>query len=875
MAKAATPKRPAKPKAPGKRDIIPDSGFVLVESPDGVRDGTTVFANGLPKLETGLAIALPTGEYELLLIHGDARWLAQIDLDERPRTNPLKVELAPGPKLAGSVAVVRGVGIAPPAPGGARTIVYVHGIGNKPTAEVLRCQWDRALFDVQLGDSSRLAYWVDRTLYPTAEGGTCGGPDMTLPAAAGMAARAAALGAPTDPPERLIEALEDNPARQAVLRAIAGRLEEGARQIVQTSAGQPSVRILPGGRLTRRWLARWLTDLMLPDVHAYLFDRSARERMLDALADRLRGGGEPFVVIGHSLGSVIAYELLRRFRPGDCKVALFVTLGSPLGMQEIRDHLAQDGRLSTPECVEAWYDFADDLDPVTIGRVAGNYGPNATHKAEVKEIRVRNTERATNPHSGTGYLATAAVRTCVREVTGQAFASPLKRSAIASDVAAKAGGGSGSTLHDVLIQLEDPNVEGAPMPLREVAEGLIGELTALAQSRPSSIPRFEEDEPELLRRFVAARLTRSEIESLRTRADDLRVRLVWSNAKKRALITTSAAVVQALPAQLGYDATGRGIVWAVLDTGIDETHPHFRKYSNVRAQWDCLGRHAKPLSGGREADPNGHGTHVAAILAGACEGKWGGRKQRLVGMAPETALFGYRVLNADGVGSDSAIIRALDHIAQMNEEANRLVVHGVNLSLGAGYDPSIYGCGHTPLCQELRRLWRQGVVVCLAAGNEGYATFQSGHEEMGLNLDLSIGDPANLDEAIAVGSVHKENPHTYGISYFSSRGPTADGRRKPDCVAPGERIVSARSGARPPEDDEDDLSACYVEMSGTSMAAPHVSGVLAAFLSARKEFAGFPDRAKRILLENCTDLERDANMQGAGLVNLARMLLAT
>jgi subtilisin family serine protease len=204
-----------------------------------------------------------------------------------------------------------------------------------------------------------------------------------------------------------------------------------------------------------------------------------------------------------------------------------------------------------------------------------------------------------------------------------------------------------------------------------------------------------------------------------------------------------------------------------------------------------------------------------------------------------------------------------------------LVVHGVNLSLGAGYDPSIYGCGHTPLCQELRRLWRQGVVVCLAAGNEGYATFQSGDEEMALNLDLSIGDPANLDEAIAVGSVHKENPHTYGISYFSSRGPTADGRRKPDCVAPGERIISARSGGRAPVDDEDDLSACYVEMSGTSMAAPHVSGVLAAFLSARREFAGFPDRAKRILLENCTDLERDTNMQGAGLVNLTRMLLAT
>jgi len=80
----------------------------------------------------------------------------------------------------------------------------------------------------------------------------------------------------------------------------------------------------------------------------------------------------------------------------------------------------------------------------------------------------------------------------------------------------------------------------------------------------------------------------------------------------------------------------------------------------------------------------------------------------------------------------------------------------------------------------------------LAAGNEGYAVLKSEEGDIQSNIDLSIGDPANLDEAIAVGSVHKTNPHTYGISYFSSRGPTADGRKKPDVVAPGEKIISAR-----------------------------------------------------------------------------------
>jgi subtilisin family serine protease len=143
-------------------------------------------------------------------------------------------------------------------------------------------------------------------------------------------------------------------------------------------------------------------------------------------------------------------------------------------------------------------------------------------------------------------------------------------------------------------------------------------------------------------------------------------------------------------------------------------------------------------------------------------------------------------------------------------------------------------------------------------------------------MDLSIGDPANLDEAIAVGSVHKENPHTYGVSYFSSRGPTADGRRKPDVVAPGERILSARHDATAKRvRDGAPARMLYVEMSGTSMAAPHVSGILAAFLSVRREFVGEPEQVKRRLLESCMDLGRDPYIQGWGLPNLQRMLASS
>ena len=300
-------------------------------------------------------------------------------------------------------------------------------------------------------------------------------------------------------------------------------------------------------------------------------------------------------------------------------------------------------------------------------------------------------------------------------------------------------------------------------------------------------------------------------------------------------------------------------------------HPHFAAHQNIAAQVDCTGR---GILEGRAPDRNGHGTHVAGIIAGGRTfPDAGGKSPRVIsGIAPETKLHVYKVLDGEGNGEDAWIIKALDHIAEANERAGRLVIHGVNLSLGGPFDQSTYGCGHTPLCDELRRLWRQGVIVVLAAGNEGFAVLKTLEGDIDANIDLSIGDPANLQEAIAVGSVHKENPHTYGVSYFSSRGPTADGRQKPDVVAPGERILSCRhripKAARRVDEE-------YVEMSGTSMAAPHVSGALAAFLSVRREFIGEADRVKEHLTRNCTDLGRDRFQQGAGVPNLVKMLVNT
>jgi subtilisin family serine protease len=141
------------------------------------------------------------------------------------------------------------------------------------------------------------------------------------------------------------------------------------------------------------------------------------------------------------------------------------------------------------------------------------------------------------------------------------------------------------------------------------------------------------------------------------------------------------------------------------------------------------------------------------------------------------------------------------------------------------------------------------------------------------SLDLTINDPGNAEYAITVGSTHRDEPHRYGVSFFSSKGPTGDGRYKPDLLAPGERIIScAAKGAKLVVEEAEDQPCSYFETSGTSMAAPHVSGAVAAFLSIRREFIGEPERVKKILCSTATDLGRDRYFQGAGLVDLMRAI---
>ena len=460
--------------------------------------------------------------------------------------------------------------------------------------------------------------------------------------------------------------------------------------------------------------------------------------------------------------------------------------------------------------------------------------------------------------------------------------------------------------HAVLIELQI-----RPGRTPDFAREMFGELFratfAGSKNRPAA------GEP-VGSHYLRAMLSRTQIERLvlRDRQGDSAESIVfrvWPDYVIHAHLDRSVSTIKADAAARTYGCSGTGIVWAVIDSGVDGEHPHFAggtltdpKVKDLHR--DFTGAIAGPNAPVRSApltDGYGHGSHVAGIIAGSAPAdseliriaandptisglpSWSARVleagYHLDGVAPTARLVSLKVIDDDGGTLSSVVIDALNYVRQVNSGGRELVIHGVNVSLGCDWVPGEFAAGQSPLCRELNLLVATGVIAVVSAGNSGAAGTVTGSSTDVSGRLSTITDPGNAAGAITVGSTHRYRPHTYGVTFDSSKGPTLDGRLKPDLVAPGERITSVATGAMadgvtPLASSPSDKPgiANYVEDSGTSMAAAHVSGVIASFLSSRTEFVGEPQQVKELFCNSATSLGRHEFFQGAGLIDLMRAM---
>jgi serine protease AprX len=311
-------------------------------------------------------------------------------------------------------------------------------------------------------------------------------------------------------------------------------------------------------------------------------------------------------------------------------------------------------------------------------------------------------------------------------------------------------------------------------------------------------------------RSVAARLTRPEIEALLASGV---VESVEEDALCYATRDTADASFGTAKARADFGLTGnadgdpnrytaRDLTIAVIDSGIDPRHPDCAD-GKIIAWKDFVNGAAAPY------DDNGHGTHCASIAAG-----------RLVngvsGVAPGASLISLKVLNAQGSGSLSTIASAVDWCIQNKSQFG---IEVVSMSLGSATSSD----GTDVLSRTVNQAVAAGLVVCVAAGNAGPNPY-------------TVGAPGAAERCITLGNMLDTGKGGFVINASSSRGPTADGRIKPDLCAPGTQILAAKANTNG-----------YVRMTGTSMACPFAAGVAALMLQADPSLA--PDDVKRILKE--------------------------
>jgi len=323
----------------------------------------------------------------------------------------------------------------------------------------------------------------------------------------------------------------------------------------------------------------------------------------------------------------------------------------------------------------------------------------------------------------------------------------------------------------------------------------------------------------------------------------------------------------------GTGLTGRSVGIAIVDTGV-QLHPDFKRPvgSKQIIEVEIVG-HETGL-----ADYYGHGTHVAGILYGNGSASSDSLSFRTFrGLAPDAQLISLRALSPDGTGYTSDIITGIDWVIKNRSYYN---IRVLNLSLG---HPVYESYRTDPLCRAVAAAVRKGIVVVVAAGNDGGVGTGYG----------TITSPGNSPDAVTVGALDDRNtvPLTDDVlAWYSSRGPSlVDFVVKPDLVAPGTWIVSARAVSSWLDTQHHELTlqigdykndpahatqdGAYYSLSGTSMAAPMVAG--AAALMLQKEPTLNPATVKARLMKSAVKDTRLVFETGAGTLDAYGAVNAT
>lgn len=309
-------------------------------------------------------------------------------------------------------------------------------------------------------------------------------------------------------------------------------------------------------------------------------------------------------------------------------------------------------------------------------------------------------------------------------------------------------------------------------------------------------------------------------------SDEQQIEYIWLDEEIHTCLDRSVPAI-GVPAAWADGYRGTGIKVAIVDTGIDRAHPDFSGRIVTGASF----------VDGDFQDDNGHGTHVASITAGTGAAQGG----QYVGVAPEASLYVARVLDGSGSGSMSGVMAGVEWAVDQG-------VQVMNLSLGGSGSSD----GQDALSMTCNAAVSRGIVVCVAAGNAGPSA-------------RTIGSPGAAVDVITVGAADRSDH----VASFSSRGPTADGRTKPDICFPGTDIVAARASGTSMGSP---VSALYTSASGTSMATPHAAGVAALLLQAKPDAS--PAQIKQALMSTALDMGTEPNTQGAGRAQVEHALAA-